>query len=48
MTSKTEKRLQELVDQYKKSGNDYSVENPNAVKILVKRDVSYKEHRNVV
>lgn len=49
--TKTEKRLQELVDEYKKSGDDYTVDNPRALKIHVKRDaVPYneREHRNVV
>lgn len=45
--NKTEKRLQGLVDDYKNSGRDYTtVENPRALKIHVKRDLS--EHRNVV
>lgn len=44
--NKTEKRLQELVDEYKSSSLDYTVENPRALKIHVKRDLS--EHRNVV
>lgn len=43
----TEKRLQELVDEYKGSSSEYTtVENPRALKIHVKRDLS--EHRNVV
>lgn len=48
--TKTEKCLQELVDEYKKSGDDYTVDNPRALKIHVKRDLSYneREHRNVV
>lgn len=45
--SKPEKRLEELVEEYKKSGSDYAIDNPpRAVKIHVKRDLS--EHRNVV
>jgi hypothetical protein len=44
--SKTEQRLQELVEEYKKSGDEYAVENPRALKIHVKRDLT--EHRNVV
>ncbi|CAO0792927.1 unnamed protein product [Mucor circinelloides] len=48
--SKTEKRIQELVQEYKKSGEDYTVDNPRALKIHVKRDLTYneREHRNVV
>ncbi|KAL9553935.1 hypothetical protein MBANPS3_003051 [Mucor bainieri] len=48
--SKTEKRIQELVQEYKKSGDDYTVDNPRALKIHVKRDLTYneREHRNVV
>ncbi|KAG2210014.1 hypothetical protein INT47_003450 [Mucor saturninus] len=45
--NKTEKRLQGLVEEYKGSGREYTtVENPRALKIHVKRDLS--EHRNVV
>lgn len=48
--SKTEKRIQELAQEYKKSGDDYTVDNPRALKIHVKRDLTYneREHRNVV
>ncbi|KAG2190899.1 hypothetical protein INT46_006352 [Mucor plumbeus] len=48
--NKTEKRIQELVEEYKKSGEDYTVDNPRALKIHVKRDLTYneREHRNVV
>ncbi|KAI9486051.1 MAG: glycerol-3-phosphate acyltransferase [Benjaminiella poitrasii] len=48
--NKTELRLQELANDYKKSGDDYSVKNPRALKIHVKRDLTYneREHRNVV
>lgn len=48
--SKTEKRIQELVQEYKKSGEDYTVDNSRALKIHVKRDLTYneREHRNVV
>jgi hypothetical protein len=48
ISSKTEKRLQELVEEYKNSGDDYAVENPRALKIHVKRDLTEREHRNVV
>ncbi|KAI8075673.1 glycerol-3-phosphate acyltransferase [Thamnidium elegans] len=43
---KTEKTIEELVEEYKKSGSDYAIDNPRALKIHVKRDLS--EHRNVV
>ncbi|KAI8643609.1 hypothetical protein BD408DRAFT_414566 [Parasitella parasitica] len=48
--NKTEKRIQELVEEYKKSGDDYTVDNPRALKIHVKRDLTSngREHRNVV
>ncbi|KAI7905108.1 uncharacterized protein BX663DRAFT_501774 [Cokeromyces recurvatus] len=48
--NKTELQIQELVNEYKKSGNDYSMNNPRALKIHVKRDLTRndREHRNVV
>ncbi|GAN00936.1 acyltransferase [Mucor ambiguus] len=45
--SKTEKRIQELVQEYKKSGDDYTVDNPRALKIHVKRDLTEKEPRRI-
>ncbi|RCH90268.1 hypothetical protein CU098_003351 [Rhizopus stolonifer] len=47
--TKTEKRLQDLVEEYKKSGEDYNTVNkPRALPIHVKRDLLNNEHRNVV
>lgn len=47
-SSKTEKHLQDIVEEYKKAGDNYAVENPRALKIHVKRDLTDREHRNVV
>ncbi|GAA5814739.1 hypothetical protein MFLAVUS_008241 [Mucor flavus] len=43
---RTEKTVEKLVEEYEKSGSDYAIDNPRALKIHVKRDLS--EHRNVV
>ena len=49
--TKTEKRLQELVEDQKKSNDDYNtVSKHRAIPIHVKRDLTLneREHRNVV
>lgn len=49
--TKTEKRLQDLAGDQKKSSDDYNtVSKPRAIPIHVKRDLTFneREHRNVV